>query len=65
MCGKKEECLEKRRRGGSLEGRAHSKWFLILGSGHPLDNEDEDEDDDADDDDEDDDKDDKRDENPP
>ena len=39
---------------GSLEGRAHSKWFLILGSGLPLD--DDDDDDKADD---------ERDENPP
>ena len=45
---------------GSLEGRAHSKWFLILGSGLPLDNDDEDGDD-GDEDEEDD----KRDENPP
>ena len=41
---------------GSLEGRAHSKWFLILGSGLPLDDDDDDDDDKADD---------ERDENPP
>ena len=52
-CGKKEGCLEKGRRGGSLEGRAHSKWFLILGSGHPLEDDDDNDNDDDDDDDDD------------
>ena len=32
---------------GSLEGRTHSKWFLILGSGPPLDIDDYDDDDDV------------------
>ena len=45
---------------GSLEGRAHSKWFLILGSGLPLDDGD-----DNDEEDDDQEEDDKRDENPP
>ena len=40
----------------SLEGRAHSKWFLKLGSGLPLDDDDGDGDEDEDD---------KRYENPP
>ena len=43
---------------GSLEGRAHSKWFLILGSGLPLDDDNDEEDDDQEEGD-------KRDENPP
>ena len=40
---------------GSLEGRTHSKWFLILGKGPPLDNDDNDDDDDVENCDEDDD----------